>query len=157
MLDAAVSSTPGFPGLTRRQLLVGAGGMSLAILLRATRADAEDPADAARLATLATVLSAVACGPAAGMTDGVVAAYVDRYAAYHAEADPHFCAYADAALDDIGGTGIALLDPPAALAEIRSWAEDSRYTGRAASALDLAHLTFEEDEARQVGYALTTT
>jgi hypothetical protein len=144
--------------LTRRQLLVCAGGMSLAAFVHhAPGARAEETADAARLATLAALLSAVACAPAAGMPDGVVHAYIERYSAYQAESDPYFRAYADAALDEIGATGIGLLDPPAALAEIRSWAEDGRYAHRAAAALDLTQLSFEEDEARQVGSALTAT
>src|SRR5215208_3902635 len=142
--------------LTRRQLLVAAGGMSLAMLLHAppARADAVDPA---RLVILTALLGAVACGPAGGMTDGLASAYVDRYSAYYTEADPHFRAYADAALDEIGATGIGLLDSPAALAEIHAWGEDGGHGARAAAALDLTNLSFEEDEARQAGYALTRT
>ena len=158
MLDPSPAGVSRKTDLTRRHLLAYAGGLSLAALLHTTpNATADEAADAARLATLATLVSAVACGPAAGMTDGVVEAYVAGYAAYRAEADPYFLAYANAALDDIGATGIRLLDPPAALAEIRSWGEDGRHAERAAAALDLTHLAFEEDEVRQVGYALTTT
>jgi hypothetical protein len=150
-----MSTPPGPTGradLTRRQLLVYAGGISLAVLLHAPpRADA---AETARLATLAALLSAVACGPAAGLTDGVASAYVDRYSTYYAEADPYFRTYADTALDEIAATDIALLDPPAALAAIRAWG-DGEHPARAAAALDLTNLVFEEDEARQVGYALT--
>jgi len=142
------------PETTRRQLLVAAGGISLAALLRASPALADDP-ETARLATLAALLAAVARGPAGEMSDEVAAAYVKRYAAYHDEADPYFGAYADAALDEIGATGITLLDPPAALAAIRSWSEDGTHATRAAAALDLTRLSFEEDEARQVGYAFT--
>jgi hypothetical protein len=139
-------------------LLVAAGALSLAAWVPATpvRADtAADDADAARRATLAALLAAVACGPGGGMTDEVASAYVDRYSVYQTEADPHFRAYAGAALDEIGATGIGLLDPPAALAEIRSWAEDGKHAARAAAALDLTRLCFEEDEARQVGYAFS--
>jgi hypothetical protein len=134
-------------------LLVYAGGVSLAVLLHAPpRADA---AETARLATLAALLSAVACGPAAGMSDGVASAYVDRYSAYYAEADPYFRTYADTALDEIATTDIGLLDPPAAFVAIRAWGEDGEHAARAAAALDLTNLVFEDDEARQAGYALT--
>lgn len=143
--------------MTRRQLLAIAGGMSLAAFVHAApQAKAEDTADAVRLATLATLLSAVACGPAAGMNDGVVNAYVESYSTYRADADPIFGTYADAALDEIAATGIAQLDPPAALAEIRAWA-DGQDAPRAAAALELTHLAFEEDDARQVGYVLSAS
>ena len=89
------------------------------------------------------------------MTDGVVDAYVESYATYRADADPFFGTYADAALDEIAATGIAQLDPPAALAEIRTWADDGQNAPRAASVLALTHLPFEEDELRQVGYTLS--
>jgi hypothetical protein len=140
--------------LTRRQLLVAAGGLTLAALLHAPPVMA-DGADAERLATLAALLAAVACGPGGDMTDDVASAYVERYSVYRIEADPHFRAYADAALDEIDATGFGLLDPPAALAEIRCWAEEGRHAARAAAALDLTKLCFEEDEARQVGYAFS--
>jgi hypothetical protein len=136
--------------VTRRQLLIVAGGMSLAALLHARPASA-DVADAQRLDTLAALLAAVACGPGGEMTGDVASAYVESYSAYCSVADPHFRAYADAALDEIGATGIGLLDPPAGLAQIRSWAEDGEHAARAAAALDLTRLCFEEDEARQVG------
>ena len=156
MFDPASSRSPGKTDVTRRQLLAIAGGMSLAALLHtAPQAKAEDTADALRLATLATLLSAVACGPAAGMNDGIVDAYVESYATYRADADPFFGTYADAALDEIAATGIAQLDPPAALAELRAWADDASNAQRAAAALDLTHLAFEDDEARQVGYVLS--
>ena len=158
MFDTAPSRLPHGTDVTRRQLLAIAGGMSLAAFLHAApQAKAEDTADAARLATLATLLSAVACGPVAGMNDGVVNAYVESYSTYRAEADPVFGAYADAALDEIAATGIAQLDPPGALAEIRAWADDDQNAPRAAAALDLTHLAFEEDDARQVGYVLSAT
>jgi len=140
--------------LTRRQLLIGAGGLGLAALLHAPVARA-DAVDAARLATLTTLLAAVACGPARGMTDQLAGAYVERFSAYYGEADPHFRAYADAALDDIDATGIRLLDGPAAFAEVEAWAAKGGAPARAAAALDLTNLAFEEDEARQAGYALT--
>ena len=156
MFDPALSRLPRRTDVTRRQLLAIAGGMSLAAFLHAApQAKAEDAADAARLATLATLLAAVACGPAAGMNDGVVNAYVESYSTYRADADPFFGTYADAALDEIAATGIAQLDPPAALAEIRAWADDGQHAARAAAALDLTNLVFEEDEARQAGYTLT--
>ena len=158
MFDPALSRLPGKTDVTRRQLLAIAGGMSLAAFLHAAPpAKAEDTADAARLATLAALLSAVACGPAAGMNDGVVNAYVESYSTYRADADPFFAAYADAALDEIAATGIAQLDPPAALAELRTWADDGQNAPHAAAALDLTHLAFEEDEARQVGYVLSAS
>jgi hypothetical protein len=140
--------------LTRRQLLVAAGGMSLAMLLHAppARANAVDPA---RLATLTALLGAVACGPADGLTDDMASAYVGRFAAYHPEADPYFRAYADAALDEIGATDIGLLDSPAALEQLKAWAGDGRHAARAAAAVTLTTLAFEEVEAHQAGYALT--
>ena len=154
MLDPPCSALVCGMDLTRRQLLVVAGAMGVAALLRAP--SGADASETSRLATLATLLAAVGCGPAAGMTEGVMSAYVDRYSAYCAEAaDPYFCAYADAALDEIAATGIGRLDPPAALAEIGSWAEDGQHAARAAAALDLTALVFGEDEAQQVGYALS--
>lgn len=138
---------------TRRQLLITAGGVSVAALFRAPPVIAED-LDATRLATLTALLAAVACGPGE-FTGDVASAYVERYAAFHDQADPCFTAYADAALDEIGGTGVTMLDPPAAYAAIRSWGEDGQHAARAAAALDLTRLSFEEDEARQVGYALS--
>jgi hypothetical protein len=154
MLDPPRSALARRMDLTRRQLLVVAGAMGLAALLHSP--PSADASETTRLATLAALLAAVACGPAAGMTEGVISAYVDRYSAYYAEeADPYFCAYADAALDEIAATGIGLLDPPTALAEIGSWAEDGQHAARAAAALDLTKLVFEEHEAQQVGYALT--
>lgn len=142
-------------GLTRRRLLVTVGGVTVAAFLCPSAVLADDDVAAApraeRPATLAALLAAVAAGPAGGMNDGVIAAYVERYSAYRAEADPVFVAYADAALDDIGATGIGRLEPPAALAQIRSWAEDGQHAARAAAALDLTRLAFEEDEARQAG------
>jgi hypothetical protein len=140
--------------LTRRQMLAGAGGLGLAALLHAPVARA-DVAEAARLATLTTLLAAVACGPAGGMTEEVASAYVARFSTYYADADPYFRVYADEALDDIDATGFRLLDPPAALAEITTWAAEGGNPVRAAAALDLTNLAFEEDEARQAGYALT--
>jgi hypothetical protein len=140
--------------LTRRQLLIAAGGIGLAAFLQASPARSDTP-DAARLATLAALLGAVACGPAAGMTDAVASAYVERFAASYAGADPHFRAYADGALDEIGATGIRLLDAPAGYAELQSWANDGRHAARAAAALDLTNLAFEDDDSRQAGYALT--
>src|SRR5689334_7497288 len=102
MHSPATSFAPRRTELTRRRFLLVAGGVGVAAFLRAApSASADDTADAARLATLAALLSAVACGPAGGMTEGVVQAYVDRYAAYSADADPYFRSYADAALDDI--------------------------------------------------------
>jgi hypothetical protein len=139
---------------TRRQLLVAAGGLSLATLFHVAPARADD-ADQTRLATLAALLAAMACGPGGETTDEIASAYVERYAVFHDEADPHFRAYADAALDEVGAAGIRFLDPPAALAAIRSWAEDGQHAARAAAALDLTRLCFEEDEARQAGYALS--
>jgi hypothetical protein len=139
---------------TRRQLLVAAGGVSLAALFYPPPVRADD-ADRARLATLTALFAAVACGPGGETTDDIASAYVERYAAFHEQADPHFRAHADAALDEIGATGIGLLDPPAALATIRSWGEDGQHAVRAAAALDLTRLCFEEDEARQAGYALS--
>jgi hypothetical protein len=142
------------PETTRRQLLVAVGGVSLAALLHVPPALADDP-EPARLATLAALLAAVAYGPGGELTGDVAAAYVERYATYRDQADPYMRAYADASLDEIGATGITLLDPPAAFAAIRSWAEDGTHAARAAAALDLTKLSFEEDEARQAGYALT--
>jgi len=140
--------------LTRRQVLAGAGSLALAAVLHAPVARA-DTVDAARLAVLSALLAAVACGPAGGMTEEVASAYVDRFSAYYADADPYLRAYADEALDDIDATGIRLLDAPAALAEITTWAGEGGNPARAAAALDLTNLAFEEDEARQAGYALT--
>jgi hypothetical protein len=145
--------------VTRRQLLVVAGGLTVAALLRASpvRADDDvgDVADDRRLATLAVLVAAVAAGPAGGMNDDLIAVYVERYRTYRVAADPHFVAYADAALDDIGSTAIARLAPDEALGRIRSWGEDGQHAARAAAALDLTNLSFEEDEARQAGYSLS--
>ena len=139
---------------TRRHLLVAAGGVGLAAVFHTPPARADD-ADSTRLATLAALLAAVACGPGGGMTDDIASAYLERYSAFREQADPYFVVYADASLDELGATGIALLDPPAALAAIRSWGEDGQHAARAAAALDLTRLCFEEDDARQAGYALS--
>jgi hypothetical protein len=145
--------------VTRRQLLVAAGGLTVAVLLRPSRAHADDDvagaADAARLTTLAALLAAVATGPAGGMDEALSAAYVDCYRAYRADADPVFVAYADATLDEVAATGIGGLEPQAALAELVAWSQDGRRAELAASALDLTHLSFGEDEARQAGYSLS--
>ena len=146
--------------MTRRQLLVAAGGLTVAVLLRPSPALAGDDgvagaAEAARFTTLAALLAAVATGPAGGMDDPVAAAYVDGYRAYRADADPVFVAYADATLDEVMATGIVGLEPQDALAELVAWSKDGRRAGLAASALDLTHLTFGEDEARQAGYSLS--
>jgi hypothetical protein len=145
--------------VTRRQLLVAAGGLTVAVLLRPSRAHADDDvvgaAEAARFTTLAALLAAVATGPAGGMDDALAAAYVDCYRAYRADADPVFVAYADATLDEVGATGIGALEPHAAMAELVTWSQDGRRAQLAASALDLTHLTFGEDEARQAGYSLS--
>ena len=145
--------------MTRRQLLVAAGGLTVVALLPPSRARADDgvagAADAVRFATLAALLAAVATGPAGGMDDAVAAAYVDRYRAYCAEADPVFVAYADATLDEVAATGIGGLEPQAAFAELVAWSEEGRRAGLAAAALGLTQLTFGEDEARQPGYSLS--
>ena len=140
--------------VTRRQLLIAAGGLTVAALIRTSPARAEHDVEAARLATLAALLAAVATGPARGMDDAIVAAYVAGYRAYHAEGDPVFLAYADATLDEIGATGIGGLEPQAAYAELVAWSTDGRRVALAAAALDLTQLTFGEDEARQAGYSL---
>ena len=145
--------------VTRRQLLVAAGGLTVAALIRTSPARAEHDvagaADAARLATLGALLAAVATGPAGGMDDAIAAAYVTGYRAYRADADPVFLAYADATLDEIGATGIGGLAPQAAYAELLAWSEDGRRAALAAAALDLTQLTFGEDEARQAGYSFS--
>ena len=145
--------------VTRRQLLVAAGGLTVAALIRSSSARAEHDvagaAEAARLATLAALLAAVATGPAGGMNDAIAAAYVAGYRAYHADGDPLFLAYADATLDQIGATGIGALEPQAAFAELVAWSEDGRRAALAAAALDLTQLSFGEDEARQTGYSLS--
>jgi hypothetical protein len=145
--------------VTRRQLLVAAGGLTVVALLRPSRVGAADDvagaAEAARFATLAALLAAVATGPADGMDDAIAAAYVDCYRTYCADADPVFVAYANATLDEVGATGIGGLEPQAALAELVAWGTEGRRAGLAAAALDLTNLTFGEDEARQAGYALS--
>src|SRR3954447_4770003 len=145
--------------VTRRQLLVAAGGLTVVALLRPSRVCADEDVagatEAARLATLAALVAAVAAGPAGGMDDAVAAAYVDRYRAYCADADPAFAAYANATLDEVGASGIGRLEPQAALAELVAWGKEGRGAGLAAAALDLTNLTFGEDEARQAGYALS--
>jgi hypothetical protein len=145
--------------VTRRQLLVAAGGLTVAALIRTSPAradhDAAGAAEAARLATLAALLAAVATGPAGGMDDAIAAAYVTGYRAYRADADPLFLAYADATLDEIGATGIGALEPQAAYAELVAWSVDGRRAALAAAAVDLTQLAFGEDEARQAGYSLS--
>jgi hypothetical protein len=145
--------------VTRRQLLVAAGGLSVAALLYSSPARAEhDPAraaEAARLATLAALLAAVATGPARGMDGPIAAAYVDRYRAYRTEADPVYLAYLDAALDEIGATGFGRLEPQAAYTELVAWSVDGRRARLAAAGLNLTQLAFDEDEARQVGFSLS--
>lgn len=150
-------STPGSTDITRRQLLAAAGGVSLAVLLHAPPArarGAEGGADGARLATLTALLAAMGCGPAAGMTPELAAVYVERYSAHMDAADPFLRAYAEAALDDLDRTGIAGREPAAAYAQLEAWARDGRHATRAAAALDLTNLPFDDDEARQAGYAL---
>ncbi len=147
---------PGSTDLTRRQLLVAAGGVSLAVLVHAPPARAAEAVEAERLGTLAAVLGALACGPLSGLTDAGAAAYVEDFAAFRAAGDQHFRRYADRALDDIGATGFALFEPEAAYAELQRWAARPDLAERAAAALDLATLTFATDvDGHQAGYALT--
>ena len=144
--------------VTRRQLLIAAGGLTVAALMHSSPARAEHDAgaaDAARLATLGALLAAVATGPAGGMNDAIAAAYVNGYRAYRADADPVFLAYADETLDEIGATGIGGLKPQAAFAELVAWSEDGRHAALASAALDLTQLAFGEDETRQAGYSLS--
>jgi hypothetical protein len=145
--------------MTRRQALGMAAGAALAAGFAARRvpvagADALDPA-VARAATLAGILAALSVGPAAGRPAGALAAYRDEFWAYHAAADPPFRTWADGALDRVAAAGdLAAMTPEAAYATLQAWAADPARQGVAADALELASLTFVEDELRQPGYAL---
>ena len=154
--EYAAFGLPRKADLTRRQLFVAAGGMTVAPFLRTSPASADgDVGDARRLATLAALVAAAATGPAGGVNDDLVAADVERVRRFRSEADPFFPAYADAALDDINATGFGVLAPIEALAQIRGWGEDGQHAARAAAALDLTHLCFDEDEAKQAGYSVS--
>jgi hypothetical protein len=157
-------------GVTRRQLLMRGGGVTIALLAAgAAPALAEslaaDPAalTAARSATALALLGAIAADGGSELTaeavELVAADFGDRYA----EAPADVRAFADDTLDRIEAEGaLATLSAVDALAVLRGWSEagapedaagDPRRT-LAASALTLAGLARGEDERREVGYTL---
>jgi hypothetical protein len=161
--------------LTRRQVLVSAGGASLVLLapgwLSAGRPEVALADDAViapvRLATYAAVVTALVQDPGVQLEADTAAVTVDDFATHYAAADESFRAWAEAALDEInrapGGDGFAQLQPADAYAALRGWSSagpddaevpDQR-RGLAATALALASLTFAEDELRMMGYTLT--
>ena len=156
-------------GVTRRQLLMRGGGVTIALLAAgAAPALAEslaaDPAalTAARSATALALLAAIAADGGSELTaeavELVAADFGDRYA----EAPADVRAFADDTLDRIEAEGaLATLSAVDALAP-RGWSEAGApedaagdpHRTLAASALTLAGLAGGEDERREVGYTL---
>jgi hypothetical protein len=119
-----------------------------------------------RRATLGAVLAAIAEDPGTGVTDVEVAPTLERFAGFYESASPPFRGHADDVLDRLEiepeGARFSALAAEAARDALRGWSAaaaspaptpDPR-AALAASALELAGLTFEEDELRQVGYVL---
>lgn len=125
----------------------------------AAAAAGEQTLDARRAGTLASVLAALSLGPAVGLRAEERTLYGDAFAAHYAAADPHFRSFADATLDDVEAAvpgGYSTLSAGDALAELTRWSTTNGRQPLAACALVLAGMSFEEDDARQVGYALPT-
>jgi hypothetical protein len=142
--------------MTRRHALGAAAGTVLAARLGGTAARAADPPrPSLQAAALVAILSALACGPASGRPSSASAFYAADFWAYHATADPPFRTWADGALERVETTGaLSALAPEDAYAVLCGWAADPARQSLASDALELASLTFVEDEFRQPGFCL---
>jgi hypothetical protein len=144
---------------TRRRALQGAGVALLGAALAGTHAAtsaAEEPAalDAGRAAALGAVLAALGQGPAADLDP---AAYTADFGAFYADSPAPFRRYADATLDAVAAEApLMTVAPEDGYALLRSWATEPRRQGMVAAALDLASLSFDEDELKTPGYSLVT-
>jgi hypothetical protein len=144
---------------TRRRALQGAGVALLGAALAGTHAAtsaAEEPAalDAGRAAALGAVLAALAQGPADGLD---AAAYTADFDTFYADSPVPFRCYADATLDAVAAEApLMTAAPEDAYALLRSWATEPPRQGIVAAALDLASLSFDEDELKTPGYSLVT-
>jgi hypothetical protein len=120
----------------------------------------------ARRATLGAVLAAVAADPGTGVTDVEVAPTLERFVGFYESAALPFRGNADDVLDrleiEADGARFSALAAEAARDTLRGWSAAAASpapvpeprAALAASALELASVTFEEDELRQVGYVL---
>ena len=157
-------------GVTRRQLLMRGGGITIALFAAGAgpalaQELAADPAalTAARSATALALLAAIAADGGSGLTVDAVAFVAVDFADRYAEAPADVRAFADDTLDRIEAEGaLATRSAADTLAVLRAWfeagaAEDATGDPRrtlAASALTLAGLAGGEDERREVGYTL---
>jgi hypothetical protein len=156
-------------GVTRRQLLMRGGGVTIALLAAgAAPALAEslaaDPAlTAARSATALALLAAIAADGGSELTAQAVELVAADFADRYAQAPADVRAFADDTLDRIEAEGaLATLSAVDALAVLRGWSEAGApedaagdpHRTLAASALTLAGLAGGEDERREVGYTL---
>lgn len=146
------------PGLTRRALLVrGAGACVLLVTSGGAppRAAAAAPAlSPERRAVLGALLTAVAVDPATGLAVSVVELTADDFERAYAAAPAPLREHAGEVLDRLGAAAFTVLSAAEAHAALRDWSLPGADPGLAAAALDLASLSFEEDELRQVGYVL---
>lgn len=145
---------------TRRRALQSAGvallGAALAGQLAATSAAEESAAalDVGRAAALAAVLAALARGPA---TELDAAAYTAGFDVFYADSPPPFRRYADETLDAIAAEApFMTVVPEDGYALLRTWATEPPRQGMVAAALDLASLSFDEDELKTPGFSLVT-
>ena len=157
-------------GVTRRQLLLRGGGVTIALFAAGAgpalaQQLAADPAalTGARRVTALALLAGIAADPGSDLTPAalelVAADFADRYA----EAPPDVRAFADDTLDRIEAEGaLAARSPEDALVVLRAWSSAGAPDGAtgdprrtlAASALTVAGLAGGEDERREVGYTL---
>lgn len=142
---------------TRRRALQGAGIALVALAWKpaATRAAEESSAlDESRAAVLGVVLAALALGPAADLD---ATAYTANFEAFYADSSAPFRRYADDTLDALGAEApLMTAAPEDGYALLRDWAAEPPRQGMVSAALDLASLSFEEDEMKTPGYSLVT-
>jgi hypothetical protein len=160
--------------LTRREMLARSGAAYLVVLgagfawPAATRAALAEGTglSGARRATLGAVLAAVAEDPGTGVTNVEVAPTLEWFAGFYEGASPPFREHADDVLDRLEiepqRAPFSTLAADAARDVLRGWSAAAAEPGPvpdpraalAASALELASLTFDGDDLRQVGYVL---
>jgi hypothetical protein len=144
---------------TRRRALQGASVAVLGAAMAGAYADtsaaeAPDAFDPGRAAALGAVLAALAHGPAAGLE---AASYTADFGAFYADSDAPFRRYADETLDAVAAeTPLMTGAPEDGYALLRGWATEPPRQGMVAAALDLASLSFDEDELKTPGYSLVT-
>jgi hypothetical protein len=145
---------------TRRRALQGAGVALLGVALAGQHAApsvAEESAtalDVGRAAALAAVLAALAQGPASDLD---AAAYTVDFEAFYAASPEPFRRYADGTLDAmVAEASFMTVAPEDGYALMRTWATEPPRQGMVAAALDLASLSFDEDELKTPGFSLVT-